>query len=77
MRNNEWNNGNNVWDNRTVGGTMENNDRNKEQWMKQKRTIRTIGIKGGTIRNNEWNNGNNVWNNRTLGGTMENNENKG
>ena len=26
MRNNEWNNGNNVWDNRTVGGTMENNE---------------------------------------------------
>ena len=26
MRNNEWNNGNNVWDNRTVDGTMENNE---------------------------------------------------
>ena len=26
MRNNEWNNGNNVWDNRTVGETIENNE---------------------------------------------------
>ena len=26
MMNNQWNNGNNVWDNRTVGGTMDNNE---------------------------------------------------